>query len=130
MNVATAQSAYRSQAVETAGPAQLVLMLYDGVLASIAKARIALQDKPVDIGTAHRELTKAQAGVAELAASLNHEDGGQIADSLGALYGFCLERLVKANVEKDDGPLAGVEAVLSELRDAWKTVCIPKDLVG
>lgn len=130
MNVATAQSAYRSQAVETAGPAQLVLMLYDGILASTAKARAALREQPVDVGTVHQELTKAQAGVAELAASLNHHDGGQIADSLGALYGFCLERLVRANVEKSAAPLTAVEAVLTELRDTWNTACIPKELVG
>lgn len=132
MNTAlrTARSAYQSQAVETAGPAQLVLMLYDGALASIEKARSALDGQPQDINVAHRELTRAQAAVSELMASLDHDQGGMIASSLASLYEFCLNRLVKANVEKDSVHLAGVEAVLNELREAWQTACVPKDLIG
>ncbi len=40
---AHAGNAYRSQAAETASPAQLVIMLYDGAIGAVAKAERALR---------------------------------------------------------------------------------------
>ena len=117
-----AQPAYHYQAgaVNTAGPGQLVLMLFDGSLTAIARAARALETEAVDIDLAHRELTRAQDIVLELQLSLDHDAGGAIAKSLDSLYAFCLDRLVAANVSKDPQPLASVTKVLNELRDAWE----------
>ncbi len=116
----TGTNPYQVESVNTAGPAQLVLMLFDGSLAAISRAAAALAAPgPTSIDIAHRELTRAQDIVLELQLSLDHEAGGQIARSLDGLYSFCLERLVAANVAKDPQPLATVSHVLNELRESW-----------
>ncbi len=117
---AAAAARYQTDAVTTAAPQQLVLMLYDGAIAAVEGARRQLSGDPgAEPEAAHRSLTKAQDIVLELQMSLDHEAGGPIAASLDALYGFCLDRLVAANIGKDPEPLGGVAAVLVELRDAW-----------
>lgn len=113
-----AYSHYRSQAVETAGPAQLVLMLYDGAIAALHRARLAEGAE-----TVNRELLKAQDIVEHLQGTLDRTRGGQIAGNLYALYAFCLERLLEANLRKELAALDDVEPVLVDLRDAWATAC-------
>jgi flagellar protein FliS len=115
-----AGSAYQSQAVGTAGPAQLVLMLYDGALAAIAKAERAMTGASSDgIEVINLELTRAQDIVTELMLSLDHERGGGIAGNLAAIYTYCIETLTKANMAKDPAPLVGVSKHLADLRGAF-----------
>lgn len=113
-----AGNAYRAQAVETASPVQLVMMLYDGALGAIAVAERAL-GSPKDMELAHRELMRAQDIVTELLLALDHEQGGDIAAGLGAVYDYCLYRLTSANLAKDPAPLAEVTRWLTSLREAW-----------
>jgi len=114
-----ARSSYQAQAAETAGPAQLVLMLYDGALTAVARARQAQ-----DVQTIHRELVRAQDIVTELSVTLDRERGGQVAAGLAALYDFCQDRLVAANLRKDTAALGDVTAVLADLREAWDQACV------
>jgi flagellar protein FliS len=125
MESASAYGAYLTGSVQTASPAQLVLALYDRALVALDRAATALAARSVDaIEPAHRELVRAQSIVIELRASLDHEHGGQIASSLDALYGFCLERLIRANVTKSTGPIGEAGQVLGSLREAWaEAVC-------
>ena len=110
----------RSQAVGTAGPLQLVLMLYDRALAAIARSEWALKNRePGSIELAHKELTRAQDIVTELMLSLDHDKGGEISSSLNAIYEFCLERLTQANLDKDATALPFVAQSLTDLREAW-----------
>lgn len=119
-----AQQQYKAQAAATASPAQLVLMLYNGALAEVARAGRGLEQAPPDIVDVHDCLTRAQAIVRELSLTLDRERGGVIAANLASLYGFCTERLVDANVRKDAEPLAAVTDVLTDLRDAWEQACV------
>ena len=115
-----AGSAYQTQAVGTAGPAQLVIMLYDGALAAIAKSAAALNAPgPGTIELANTELTRAQDIITELMLSLDHERGGIISANLAAIYTYCLDHLTQANLSKDAAPLAEVSRHLVELREAF-----------
>ena len=118
-----AGDAYQSQAVGTAGPLQLVLMLYDRALAAIARSEWALKNKePGSIELAHKELTRAQDIIAELMLSLDHDKGGEISTSLNAIYQFCLEQLTQANLSKDATALPFVAKSLTDLREAWAAI--------
>ena len=112
---------YQTQAVETANPAKLVLMLYDRALLAITRSRTAAG--PTAIETVNTELLRAQDILTELLVTLDHERGGAVASSLASLYEFCLERLALANVRKDMGLLDEVEPVIQGLRDAWEQSC-------
>jgi flagellar secretion chaperone FliS len=71
---------------------------------------------------AHDELVRAQAILNELVCSLDHEQGGEVARNLAALYDFCLDRLVRANLDKDPALLGAVRSTLADLADAWSTM--------
>ncbi len=108
---------YLAREVESASPAKLVLMLYDGALSAIKKAEVEIAAKHVP--EAHHQLMKAQDIVLHLANSLNLEQGGLIAQNLYLLYDFIYDALVRANLKKDPEPLQKVKEILTMIRDGW-----------
>jgi flagellar protein FliS len=122
----TAQ-AYVTDSIGTAGPAQLVLALYDGALGAIERARtilvLGVHEAHGGIEAVHAQLVKAQRIVTELRVTLDHERGGDIARNLDALYEFCLRTLLDANLTKDASRLTPASDVLRSLRDTWAQAC-------
>ena len=127
---ASSHDHYRTQAATTASPAQLVLMLFDGALAEVARADRALQASPVEVEEVHDCLSRAQAIVTELSLTLDHDRGGEVAANLGSLYTFCLERLIEANVRKSGEVLGDVRDVVAGLRDSWETACVQSSVAA
>jgi flagellar protein FliS len=114
---------YQTQAVLTASPGQLVLMLYDAALRFLALAHVALESDKSDwrrFEVINRNIQKAQNILAELKGTLNHEKGGEIAPLLDQLYDYYMRRLNEANFKKDLAPVIEVEKLLGELREGWE----------
>jgi flagellar protein FliS len=113
---------YRANAVLTASPGQLVLMLYDGALKALALAREAFA-RPEDdlrrIAAINEQLLKAQAIINELQSGLNPEAGGEFARTMHRLYDYHNRRLLEANLRKREEPVIEVEGLVRELREAW-----------
>lgn len=122
---------YRSNAVLTASPGQLVLMLYDGALRALAGARggFALEpDNPRRFEVINTQLLKAQAIISELQGTLNLDAGdGKFAREMHRLYDYYLRRLMEANVRKVEEPVAEVERLLREVRNAWAEMLAKND---
>jgi flagellar protein FliS len=113
---------YRANAILTASPGQLVLMLYDGALKAMGLAREAFAINPDDprrIQTINEQLLKAQAIINELQSTLNMEAGGDFARTMHRLYDYHNRRLLEANIRKQVEPVIEVERLVRELRDAW-----------
>ena len=113
---------YRANAVLTASPGQLVLMLFDGALNAMALARLAFDRPPTDlhrIEVINQQLLKAQRILAELQGGLNREAGGEFALTMHRLYDYHMRRLFEANIRKQVEPVVEVERLVRELRDAW-----------
>jgi len=113
---------YRSNAVLTASPGQLVLMLYDGALRALAQARDAFswpESERRRIEVINQQLLKAQAIIAELQGGLNFEAGGEVAVTLNRVYDYYNRRLFEANLRKQVQPVVEVERLLGEIRDGW-----------
>jgi flagellar protein FliS len=122
--------AYRSNAVLTASPGQLVLMLYDGALKALGLAREALDtsaEDPRRIAVINQQLLKAQAILTELQSGLNLEAGGEFARTMHRLYDYHLARLLEANLRKEAAPVIEVERLVRELRDAWAQMLAQQD---
>ena len=75
---------YLETAVETASPARLIVMLYDGAIRFINEATYAMQQR--DYETQNAKLQRAQKILAELISSLDFDKGGEIAENLFRLY--------------------------------------------
>jgi flagellar protein FliS len=113
---------YRANSILTASPGQLVLLLFDAALNSLAIARKACDESATDprnLETVHLQLVKAQKIIAELQGTLNLEAGGEFARTMYQLYDYYDRRLVEANLKKQSAPIAEVERLLGEVRNAW-----------
>ena len=92
-------------------------MLYDG---AIKNAKFAVQYmESGEIEKVHDSLIKTKNIVTELLATLNMEQGGEIAKNLKSLYSYMFSQLIEANMEKKSEPVLTVIDLLKELRGAW-----------
>lgn len=116
-------SAYRSEAVqaaEFADPHTLVSMLIDGALQRIAQARGAMAN-----GLTARKgerIGKAIAIVDSLQASLDMDQGGDVADNLARLYDYMTRRLLHANLKNDTAALDEVAKLLNDVKGGWDQI--------
>ena len=116
---------YRDNAILTASPAQLVLVLYDGALGAMASARLAFDRPARDLtrfGIINRNLNKAQRIIDHLQSKLDFEASEEFAGMMYRLYDYYKRRLLEANVRKDVEPIIEVERLLTEVREAWATM--------
>ncbi len=116
--------AYRQVGVQTgvdgASPHQLVAMLYDGLLETLALARAALRQG--DIARKGSELTRAVRIVDEGLKSALSPAGGELARQLGELYAYLGLRLTQANLRNDESAIEECVRLIEPLRDAWTTI--------
>jgi flagellar secretion chaperone FliS len=113
---ATAQQAYRDNAVLTATPEQLVVMLYDGANRFLAQAAFAMRQN--DLATCNERLRRAEAIITELRSTLDMS-AGDIAHKLEAIYAFCQRHLMEARFKRDADAIDQVAKLLRDLRESW-----------
>ena len=123
-----AASAYQRINVETSmhtiDQHQLVSLLYEGVLSSIAAARGALARG--DVLTKCNSVSKAVRIIEEgLMTALDREAGGELAQNLEALYDYSLRRLILANAHNDDAMLAEVAHLFEPIAQGWNQIKTP-----
>ena len=111
------QNAYKKASVNTLDQNKLIIMLYDG---AIKNASFAVEHmKSEEIEKVHDCLIKTKNIVTELMATLNMDNGGDIAKNLQSLYSYMFSQLIEANMEKKPEPVIVVIDLLKELRAAW-----------
>jgi flagellar protein FliS len=117
MSVRTA-SQYQELAVTTAEPVKLVVLLYEGAVRFILRAKQSIAE--ADTESAHNNILRAYAIVAELQATLNIAEGGDIALNLERCYEYVLHLLTEANMAKTPGQLDLALQVIEPLLEAWR----------
>lgn len=117
MNSLTAHAAYQSNAVATASPARLLVMLVERLVLDVERGRAAQQESEWE--AAHRHLLHAQDIVLELESSLRPEQmkGGV---QLAALYAFLRQELVLANIRRDPDKTADALVLAQQLCETWR----------
>ncbi len=111
-------AAYRKTVIETTDRVQIVLMLYDGALNHLKRAKHKISNGD-NISKGHH-FSKATAIVGELSNVLDMEKGGDISANLRRLYDFVQQRLLYANMNNDIKSLEEAEEVLNTIRGGWK----------
>ncbi len=119
-----ASQTYQTQAIMTASPAQLVVMLYDRAITCLNEAIKAIEAG--DIERRWQANSKAIDIISHLAMTLDMEKGGQIAQNLEQLYRFMVAQLVNVDVRNDPKPARDVIQLLEPLRDSWKEIARDK----
>lgn len=120
MSHATHAAQYQEVAVRSASPGQLVVMVYDHLLLSLRRARLAHEQANLELRLA--SLDRARNALGELLASLDLERGGELAHQLNGLYAFLLGELVDLGLRPSVERLDRVTAMAAELREAFATI--------
>ena len=107
--------------VSAASPQQLIVLLYEGAITTLRSAKAPLAR--ADASTRGAMISKAIAIIDEgLRPAVDPLAGGDIAQSLLALYEYMINRLLLANLKSDEASLDEVITLLSELKIAWDTL--------
>lgn len=117
--------AYAKVGVETnvlaASPHQLIVLLFDGAIAAVKKARLSLIAG--DVQAKGAAVTHAVNIINDgLRASLDKESGGEIALNLDALYGYIVHQIMLGHNRNDVSLLDESSRLLMELGESWKSI--------
>lgn len=100
-----------------ATPVQLVLILMDGLLEELARARGHIEAGRYELKAA--SLDKCVEILNGLSSSLDEESGGEVVANLGRLYDYCAHRLYTVGLQLDTSILDEVTRLLTTLRSGW-----------
>jgi flagellar secretion chaperone FliS len=114
------QSVHLQAQTAQASPLQLVLVLMDGLLDELARARAHIEAQRFELKAA--SLDKCVAIINGLSSALDLDTGGEVVASLARLYDYCAERLYRAGVELDVALVDEVRGLLAQIRGGWQGV--------
>lgn len=106
-----------SVVVGNASPHLQILMLLDGLLEKIAKAKGFMENQV--IAEKGHNIGLAIAICNGLRACLNHEEASELATNLDALYDYIGRRLLQANLHNDPVILDEVAGLARTIKEAW-----------
>ena len=109
---------YKNNAIATATPAELTLMLYEGAIKFGNIAIKAIEEG--DIQKAHTNIMKVQRIISEFRNTLDFKY--PVAKDFDRVYEYLERRLVEANVSKDKEIMEEVVLHIRSMRDNWKEV--------
>lgn len=110
-----------NSSVDGASPARLILILFETLISKLKLAEYHIAEKKFTKKT--ECILHAIRIVDSLEESLDHENGGDIANNLGLLYRHCRGLIVKGHVENDATEIASAREILDLLEDAWTQIC-------
>ena len=119
---------YLRDAVMTATPEQLQLMLYDGAIRFALQGKDAIERK--DFEASFEKLTKAQNIILEMQNGLNYDVNRELCKRVAAIYTFLYNKLVDANVQHDAGAVEDALRVLRIERETWQILVDKLNSVG
>ncbi len=117
MSAASLRTRYLDDAVTTASPQQVLVMLYDRLALDLERAQLALRDGRRD--DAAGQLRHAQQIVFELLSSLQ-VDAWEGGPRLAALYNWLVAELNQAMIKHDANRVASCLQIVEPQRDAWR----------
>lgn len=111
-------AAYQNNTVQTASPAELTLMLYEGAIKFCNIALMGLEQD--DLQKTNDNIIKAQKIIVEFRATLDTKY--PVSKDFDVVYDYIYRRLIDANIAKDREILEEALQYIREMRDTWKEV--------
>lgn len=118
MALPNAYAQYNNNKVLTASPAELTLMLYEGMIKFCNIAEAAIEQN--DVQKAHTNIIKVQHIIDYLRQTLDMKY--PVAQDFERIYEYLSKRLIEANMKKDLEILKEVNEHIHSVRDTWKEV--------
>ncbi|MCQ2788912.1 MAG: flagellar export chaperone FliS [bacterium] len=108
---------YKKNQVETATPEQILILLYDGAINFLNKAKLNLEAN--DDESFHHNMQCCKNIIAEFMDTLDMEQGGQFAAVLYNLYKYLRRLIITSDVSKNTVGIDEVLKHLTNLRNTW-----------
>lgn len=105
---------YQTNNITTATPEKLMIMLLDGALQFLQKAKTAIEEK--NLQERATNLESARKIIRELMRTIDLENGNDVAHQLFRLYNKMAMKLIKANVSKNSELVQDVINDLTNIR--------------
>lgn len=117
---------YQNSKILTASPAELTLMLYEGII-KFTNIAVAAIDSD-DLEKANVNIMKAERIIDHLSATLN--DKYPVAQDFQNIYRCIMQALMQGNIKKDKEELERALEYTRMIRDTWKEVMKISDQKG
>jgi flagellar secretion chaperone FliS len=113
--------------VADATPARLVQIMFEHILSSLATAQGCMEriknNVPLsEVITKCRAMSKATRLIGQLDATLDMEQGGEIAQNLHNLYLYMLGRLTTANADNDAQIVIEISNLVRKIKAGWDQI--------
>ncbi|MBU4228877.1 MAG: flagellar export chaperone FliS [Desulfurivibrionaceae bacterium] len=115
-----ARAAYVKKDLENLSREEVVVKLYEALRIRLQAAIEEINDGNIARKAEH--LSRGLAIVLELQASLDMEQGGEIAVNLNSLYNYLVSDLVTANLKNDTQKIVEALKVVEPLLEAWTEI--------
>ena len=109
---------YQNNSIQTASPAKLTLMLYDGAIKFCNIAKDAFEENNIE--KINTNVIKAEKIINELRASLDMKY--EVSQDFDRMYDYIYRNLVEANVYKDPESLEEALVQIRGMRETWVEV--------
>lgn len=106
--------------VATANNVQLIQMLFDGLIESLAMAKGHIQNRAIEDKS--KAIARAGRIVVGLQGALDFERGGELAQNLHELYAYVTRRLFHINAQNDLVALDEVTTLMKDIAQAWQAL--------
>ena len=118
MPIGNPYAQYQNSKVLTASPAELTLMLYDGIIKFTNIAVEAIQEN--DLGKANTNIMKAERIIDHLNGTLNEKY--PVAKDFQNIYSCIMDALIQGNIHKDISELERALEYSRMIRETWKEI--------
>ena len=109
---------YQNNAIMTASPGELTLMLYNGAIKFCNLTLDAMEQK--DIQRANQSNLRVQDIITELQATLDTKY--EVGKEMDRLYAFIRQLLIEGNIQKNSQKIVDARELIREYRDTWQQV--------
>ena len=120
MNYGKMLGQYQRTRVETAGKIDLVVLCYEKVIESLIKAKSFYEEKQYEQKAIWLE--RALNIINELQASIDFEQGGNIAGNLDNIYSYLTKRLLLGDYNMDLTAFDEAIRIMNGLKGAWEDI--------
>ena len=107
-------------------PCRLIVMLYDEAIESLRAAIAAIEKGEIEARC--NATARVSEIVAQLYLSLDMEQGGEIAENLGQIYGLVIRQMTQVNFTNDRAIAEQMIELLKPLRESW--FCLDERIRG
>ena len=118
MAINNAASLYKGTKINTASPAELTLMLYEGAIKFCNIADLGFEQR--DYEKVSNNIIKVQNIITELRSTLDFKY--PTTKDFDVVYEYIVSLLVQANIKKDPEQLNLALEQIRDMRDLWKEV--------